>query len=342
MHTKQKAAGYLLQLLIGILSFKRFSLMKLLLLLVAVTFFSTEVFAQCDDLKPMYGFKCEKTAEMRKADEAFLNAATKQYGSADSAARAYLRMGWKNFQNRNEASAMKNLNQAWMLNANDPEIYFAFGHLVRYAFTKNAPEAGKYYQLARDRDPKHNAEKISYARLIAALENGPEPQAVIDACSQLIQSFPEYKNGLGYKKRAQYYTQMQMPDRALKDWNEAIALEPKNAENYAGRGYAYFWLQKQQQALADYNQAIALKPDFAEAYAHRAQLYTDSLVQLNTALADIDKALQLDTKKPEFYRTKSNILFKQNRKTEACDCLKNGMAKGLKSLEEDYKERCGK
>ncbi|MBK0401978.1 tetratricopeptide repeat protein [Adhaeribacter sp. BT258] len=316
--------------------------MKLLLFLFAAVLFSLEISAQCDDLKPMYGLKCEKTAAMRKADDTFRNAAIKQFGSADSAAQVYLRRGWNNFRNLNQAAAMKNLNQAWLLNANDPEIYFAFGHLVRFAFTKNAPEAGKYYQLARDRDPKRTAEKVSYVRLIAALENGAEPQAVIDACSQLIQSFPEYKNGLGYKKRAQYYTQMQLPDRAVKDWTEALKFDPNDAGIYAGRGAAYFWLKDPEKALTDLEKALALKPGFAEAHATRAQVQAGLQNQPAAALTEIDKALAINDRKPEFYKLKSQILLLQNQKTEACKCLKNGIEKGLKSLAEDYKTQCGK
>lgn len=315
--------------------------MRLLLLFLLFICFQSEIFAQCDNLRPMYGDHCVKSSKMRKADEQFRKTAIAQYGSADSAAQHYLRMSWKNFRNRNQATAMKNLNQAWLLNPENPEIYFAFGHLVRYAFFKNAPEAEKYYQLGRDRDKSHNAEKASLARLISAIENHQEPQAVIDVSSQLIQSFPDYKSGLGYRKRAEYYTRMQLPDRAVKDWNEALKLNPNNAELYNGRGFAYFWLKNSDQALADFNKAISLKPDYAEAYANRAQLYSELKNQPIEALTDIDKALQLEPKNSRFYLVKSNMLQSQNRKKEACDCLKNGMAKGLKSLEEDYKEKCG-
>jgi tetratricopeptide (TPR) repeat protein len=178
--------------------------------------------------------------------------------------------------------------------------------------------------------------------LIEALENRNETEAVVDASSQLILGFPEFGNGFGYKKRANYYTTLQMPDRALTDYEKALEIDPNDANSYLGRGYAYSWKREHQKALADYAKAIEIDPKFAGAYANRAILYADSLNQNNAALTDIDKALQLEPKEPEFYNIKSNILFKTGRKVEACACLKNGMALGLKSLEPEFKRKCDK
>ena len=316
--------------------------MKTLLVLFITLFISVEVLAQCDNLKPMYGDKCVKSAKLQKADKDFRELAIKQNGSADSAAKFYLFAGWKYFHGRDAETAMKRFNQAWLLQPENPAVYFAFGHLVRYAFGKNAADSERYYKLGRLRDPNKTAEKNTLLWLIEALENRNEPEAVVDASTQLIVSFPEFGNGFGYKKRAYYYTNLQMPDRAITDYEKAIAIDPKDANSYLGRGYAYSWKRDHQKALADYAKAIELDPKFAGAYANRAILYADSLNQSNQALADIDKALQLQPTEPEFYQIKSNILFKMNRAPEACACLQNGIAAGHKSLETVFKEKCGK
>src|SRR5688572_21204406 len=108
-----------------ILSFYTFSPMKLLLLLFVLVSFSHKILAQCDDLKPMYSDNCVKSAKMKRGDEQFRKVAIRQYGSPDSAMRHYLTLGWKNFQNRNDSSAMKNLNKAWLINPENAETYFA-------------------------------------------------------------------------------------------------------------------------------------------------------------------------------------------------------------------------
>src|SRR6478752_1194802 len=121
--------------------------LKTLFLLLLSGLFSAELRAQCDNLKPMFGDNCTKPAELRKTDEAFRQAAIKQSGSPDSAARTYLYKAWEFFQQKKDSAAMQTLNQAWLLNPENPNVYFAFGHLVRYSFQKNAVQAERYYKL---------------------------------------------------------------------------------------------------------------------------------------------------------------------------------------------------
>ena len=183
---------------------------------------------------------------------------------------------------------------------------------------------------------------IALLWLLAALDKRLDPVAAVDASSEFVVKFPDYLNGLGYKKRAYYYTTLQMPDRAILDYEKALKIDSKDANLYVGRGYAYSWKRNQQKALADYNQALQLDPKAKNAYVSRATLYADSLNQPNLALQDIEKAMQLDPQEPEFYKLKSKVLLQLNRKPEACECLKNGIAAGHKSLAEEYNAKCGK
>jgi len=316
--------------------------MKTLLTLCSVLLFSLELAAQCDNLKPMFGDNCEKSAKMKIADEEFRKTAIRQNGSADSAAKVYLRLGWQHFANRDAETAMKRFNQAWLLNQEDPAVYFAFGHLVRYAFGKNAPEAERYYKLGRIRDTKHLKEPESLGVLLDVLDNQNNMEAAVDASSQLIQRFPDFEKGFGYKKRTFYYIQAQQIDRAYSDAEEALKRDPLYANNYVARGYTFMCKDASDKALADFNRAIELDKNFTPAFASRAQLYADKLNQPELALADLDKALQLEPKSGWFYKFKSEILFKLNRRNEACECLKNGIKLADKSLSEDFKEKCSK
>jgi tetratricopeptide (TPR) repeat protein len=290
----------------------------------------------------MFGDNCVKSAKMKKADEAFRKTAIKQNGSADSAARVYLRFGWRHFASGDPETAMKRFNQAWLLDPQNPSVYFAFGHLTRYAFTKSAPEAEKYYRLGRDRDPKRRNEAESLAILLDVLDNQHNLEAAIDVSSQLIQTFPDFEKGFGYKKRAFYYIQAQQFDRALADAEEALKRDPADANNYVARGFAFMWKDAPEKALADYNQAIKIDKNFAPAYGSRAQLYFEKLNQPESALTDVNKALQLEPKNTWFHKLKSEVLFKLNRPAEACQSLKNGIDLGDKSLQEDYQAKCGK
>jgi tetratricopeptide (TPR) repeat protein len=316
--------------------------MKLLLFLFGAVLLSLQTMAQCDNLKPMYGENCVKTEALQKTDAQFIKTEIKLCGTADSASRKYVRLGWGYFFRRDPQTAMKRFNQAWLLNPQNAGVYFGFGHLTRYAFNKDAAEAEKYYRLGRERDPKRISEPLSLVYLLRAFENANNLEASLDASTQLVQGFPEFGKGLGYKKRSFYYIQAQKPDQAIEDADKAIQLDPQDPDSYVTRGYAYSWQRNQQKALENYDMAIKMAPAFAGVYINRAVLLADSLNQPEQALTDMDKAIQLDPKAAMYYEIKSDILFKLNRKAEACACLRNGIKAGQKSLEPVIRKKCAR
>jgi len=58
-------------------------------------------------------------------------------------------------------------------------------------------------------------------------------------------------------------------DRAIADYDKAIALNPQDADAYYNRGLAYYHKGDYDQAITDFNQAIALDPQHALAYLGR-------------------------------------------------------------------------
>ena len=58
-------------------------------------------------------------------------------------------------------------------------------------------------------------------------------------------------------------------EEAIKDYNEAICLNPKFAKAYNNRGNAKYKLTQYEEALKDLNEAIRLNPNFPEAYLNR-------------------------------------------------------------------------
>src|SRR4051812_9216362 len=107
-------------------------MLKSLPFFLCLLFYGFASFGQCDNLKPMFGDKCNKTAAVKKADTKFIKAEVKKYGTPDSAANVYVAMAWSHFYRRDPETAMKRLNQAWLLNRESPAVFFGFGHLTRY------------------------------------------------------------------------------------------------------------------------------------------------------------------------------------------------------------------
>jgi len=91
-----------------------------------------------------------------------------------------------------------------------------------------------------------------------------------------------------------------------RDYTNAIALltqlicrHPHHAVDYNNRGLIYFQSGQPEKALADYNKALQLNPQLDSVYNNRANYYA-SVGKLSEALADYEQALDLN---PGNFRT---------------------------------------
>src|SRR3989338_3217676 len=81
-------------------------------------------------------------------------------------------------------------------------------------------------------------------------------------------------------------------DRAIEDYNKAIALDPNYALAYARRGSAYDNKGQYDRAIEDYNKAIALDPNYAAAYNNRGLAYYKK-GNMGRAISDFQKTCDM-------------------------------------------------
>lgn len=103
---------------------------------------------------------------------------------------------------------------------------------------------------------------------------------------------------------------------ALKDYNQAIAQNPKDADAYVNRGIAQDELGQHQAAIADYTKALELKPDQILAYYNRANAY-HQLKENKKAIADYTKIISLDAKYSYAYANRGATYFVMGKKEAA-------------------------
>jgi hypothetical protein len=76
-----------------------------------------------------------------------------------------------------------------------------------------------------------------------------------------------------YNGQGVYYTERCQYRQAIKNFNQAIILNPDDIHAYINRGNIYLKICQYQQAINDFNEAIRLKPDSTAAYYSRGLAY---------------------------------------------------------------------
>src|SRR6516225_5094213 len=123
------------------------------------------------------------------------------------------------------------------------------------------------------------------------------PDLVIEGCSEIIEEGQQApailatahnNRGVAYKVKGDY-------DLALKDYDQAIQLNPNAASHYNNRGIIYRLKHDYDRAIADYDAAIWLKSDYVAAFYNRALTYVDKR-DYDRALADFGVVLKFNPK----------------------------------------------
>jgi tetratricopeptide (TPR) repeat protein len=117
---------------------------------------------------------------------------------------------------------------------------------------------------------------------------------------------------LAYVNRGRAFETSGQPDRALADYDTAIALKPDYYEAYVNRGVLRGETGMFDKAMEDFNRSIALDADNPEAYSNRGIVYALT-GQYDTALKDFNTALTLNGDLAEAYFNRGRIYSKEGR-----------------------------
>jgi tetratricopeptide (TPR) repeat protein len=127
---------------------------------------------------------------------------------------------------------------------------------------------------------------------------------------------PEYVDA--YVNRGNVYRRKGDFDRAIADHTKAIALNPNVAEAYYNRGLAYGDKGDFDRAIADHTVAIALNPNVAEAYYNRGNAYARK-GEVDHAIVDYDKAIALNPKDAAAYTNRGIASYKEFLRKDEVD-----------------------
>ncbi len=160
---------------------------------------------------------------------------------------------------------------------------------------------------------------VYYHRGLAYLAMGRIDRALDDFNRAIALDPSDY---YAYINRGYAYSNLGQTDKALADFDNAIALNPRSCEAYTNKGMVYGKAGLFDKAIEQFNKAIDIKPDSAMTYGNRGLAYS-LLGQPDRALEDLNKALQLDENYAEAYGTRGNLYLKAgNRELAVSDFQK--------------------
>jgi tetratricopeptide (TPR) repeat protein len=139
----------------------------------------------------------------------------------------------------------------------------------------------------------------------------------IDLCDKALETKPNPSvMSNAYMTRGNGYAGKGNWDNALRDYDEAIRIQPYNYDALVNRGNAYAHKKERDKSTRDYDEAIRLNPKMFQAYCNRAMNYL-AAGNLDHALADLTESIRLNPKFEEGYARRSIVLLRLKRKDEA-------------------------
>lgn len=121
---------------------------------------------------------------------------------------------------------------------------------------------------------------------------------------------------LAKRREERYPTIRELLNSLVKIYLAQFAEPPKSvpasgeftAIDYTNRGFTYSHLKQYDKALADLERAIEMDPNYAEAYSSRGRIYAD-LQKYEVALADLDRSIELDSSSSGMYYNRGLVHY---------------------------------
>lgn len=113
-------------------------------------------------------------------------------------------------------------------------------------------------------------------------------------------------HGYIFFKRAFVSKKLGFVEDALKDYTQAITVNPTYVDAYVARGLMLYELRKYQDALQDFQEASTLKPNFPRVYVFAGAMYR-MIKDYEKALAQLNTAISLSPNYAEAYFNRGQV-----------------------------------
>jgi len=304
---------------------------------ISLAFYTKAIEADMSFWDAYYG-RAIVSALQNKLDDAILDLNVFLKARIDHRS-AYILRGRMHYSKEQYDKAISDYNMAIELGANESELYFLRG--IATHCLRNWDEAIKDYSKAIALNPEYDEAYYWRARAYAGAGKGGQVSNADYTTAISLRKLPSY-----YAMRALNYYDSKQKDKAMKDVDMAIQLDPTNPMGYFARAAIYnsekeFRLALKEadaaisldpfhadslmlraklnyllsfdkdKAISDYSRVIDVDPSREEAYLQRGELYAckigDSFDYVDKAISDFDKAIAFSPKNDAAYSTRGTL-----------------------------------
>lgn len=176
------------------------------------------------------------------------------------------------------------------------DLYFKLGDLDKAMADFAELRTAKAEAWAARRAARQPVDPVGVADLLRQADEEAHRRAddrAIELYNQLLAlDIAPGVASVAVQNRGNVYREQKDRERALRDYDQAIRLNPANAGAYINRGSILAERGDHEAAVKDYDEAIRFKPNFAEAYYNRA-LSLREAGQEDAGLRDLETAIRL-------------------------------------------------
>jgi len=120
-----------------------------------------------------------------------------------------------------------------------------------------------------------------------------------------------------YNNRGNAYYKLKRYEEAIKDYTSAIEIDPNNAYPYNNRGNVYSELKRYEEAIADYTEAIHINPSDSSSYNNNHDDVYSELKEWEDTIADYTRVIEKYPRDSSSYKNRGNTYYKLERYEDA-------------------------
>ena len=120
----------------------------------------------------------------------------------------------------------------------------------------------------------------------------------------------------GFHARGTARLHLQEWDKAIKDFDEAIRLNPKREVTFANRGVARYMKGELDKSRADYDEAIRIRPTYSPAFLNRGLIWADR-GELDKAIKDYTEAIRINPNYVDAFVARGNARLERGEYEKA-------------------------